>query len=146
VCLGKGLWPIQVSALDLQNGTRDAVQMPVLEKLGVVSVVATTEDTAAKHYALTALGKRQERHGDLCPVSLTLEQIVTSEPLQGAGGVQETLVKYTYKVDAAEWTRDPSAQKVFPMLDRVIKGAGTQKLEQRLKLTPQGWVAIGPQG
>lgn len=79
-------------------------------------------------------------------VRLTLDQIVTRESPRRAGESQETLVSYTYKISAAEWTRDPSARKVFPMLDRIIKGAGTQKLQQRLKLTKEGWVAVSPTG
>src|SRR5580692_7769672 len=35
-CLGKFEWPISVSDEDRKTGTHDALQMPVLEKLGLV--------------------------------------------------------------------------------------------------------------
>ncbi len=67
LCLGKFDWPIDVSQIDFETGTRDAVQMPVLEKLGLVtstdtSVVRRQEDeqktVPAKRYDLTEIGKK----------------------------------------------------------------------------------------
>ncbi len=36
-CLGKYTWPISVSEHDRQGRSNDAVQLPVLEKLGLVT-------------------------------------------------------------------------------------------------------------
>ena len=59
-CLGKFDWPIDVSERDFQMGTRDAVQMPVLEKLGLV--VSSEVSVKRKRTMM----KRQSRH-DVTP-------------------------------------------------------------------------------
>ena len=59
------------------------------------------------------------------PGKLSLDAIVGWEPPQTAGGHKETTVTYTYRIAAAEWARNPEAQKVFPMVDRIIKGERT---------------------
>jgi hypothetical protein len=57
------------------------------------------------------------------------------------GGQRGALVHYTYHVDAAPWTRDPDARRVFPMVDRVVRGAGSAQLKEGFTLTPDAWVA-----
>jgi hypothetical protein len=52
-------------------------------------------------------------------------------------------VTYTYKVDAAPWTGDADVQKAFPMVDRVVRGAGTMQLKQNFKRTEGGWEPEG---
>ena len=166
VCLGKFDWPVEVSEQDFQTGSRDAVQMPVLEELGLVmssqesvQVADAKEKITVKHYTMTDAGRRYyiekesvtgtgatrtEHHRDLCPVRLGLDKIVRWDALKAVGDMQETTLTYTYKVTAADWTRNPAAQKVFPMIDRIVQGAGTLQLQQRLRLTKQGWVAVAP--
>jgi hypothetical protein len=168
ICLGKFDWPIEVSELDFQQGTRDAVQMPVLEQLGLVvssqdsiapKDAATEEQVTIRRYTMTEAGQRYylskevttgsgakkvAHHRDLCPARLSLDKITRWEAPRAVGDTQETLLSYTYTIDAPDWTRDPAAQKAFPMLDRIIKGAGSLQLQQRMRLTKQGWVAIGP--
>jgi hypothetical protein len=164
ICLGKFDWPIEVSAIDFQEGTRDAVQMPVLEALGIVTSAeeanaSNDTGTTVKRYTLTDAGRRYyiakdistgsgakkiDHHRDLCPVRLSLAKITRWDEPRAVGDVRETLVSYLYKVDAADWTGDPAARKAFPMLERIIDGAGSLQLQQRMRLTKQGWVAVGP--
>ncbi|HEY4370155.1 MAG TPA: hypothetical protein VGN07_23185 [Steroidobacteraceae bacterium] len=174
VCLGKFDWPIEVSEPDFQEHTRDAVQMPVLEQLGLVTASkglvlrrtaateespATEEKLAVTRYALTEAGRRYylaknattgtgaskvEHHYDLCPVRLSLDKVVRWDEPTAVGATPETTLTYTYKATSADWVKDPGVQKVFPVLDRLIKGAGTLQLQQRMRLTKEGWVALAP--
>jgi hypothetical protein len=154
LCLGKNTWPIDVSESEAAAGTRDALQMPVLEKLGLVaSSDATaerkTEDGAitvrVKRYQLTDAGKRnfltRDRQGDFCAAKLSLDRVVRWETVHGPRPRPEVVVSYTYKVDAPAWTRDPEVAKVFPAVDRVVRGAGTDELKEGFTLTGKGWVA-----
>lgn len=172
-CLGKFDWPIDVSESDFEMGTRDAVQMPVLEKLGlVVSSSASamrkkgeSEDEAeqsvpVKRYALTEAGKKFYldkkisstilggkkivHHGDFCAGKLSLNKLVRWDKPEMQGGNTETTVNYTYKISAAKWTHDPEIQQVFPMLARILQGEGSMQLQQRFRLSGKSWVAVGP--
>ncbi len=80
LCVGKSTWPRFVTDEDRRAGTNDALQMPVLERLGLVesaevpatpatqaagagapagSAPATASDSGpAKRYALTAKGRQ----------------------------------------------------------------------------------------
>jgi hypothetical protein len=167
LCLGK-TWPVVVSEQEAQHGSRNALQMPVLEKLGLVSaspvmVEAPKGDSDAppappvmipgRRYELTEAARRYVRqrpspigadrtpHDDLCAARLSLDRVVKFEP---AGKNQERpaqRVSYTYSVDAAPWTADPSVAPVFPMIDRVIRGSGRAELQETFVLTDRGWVA-----
>jgi hypothetical protein len=167
VCLGKFDWPIDVSQQDFQHNARDAVQMPVLEKLGLVtSTVAEAqrvvnddgakETIPVKRYELTRVGRKSylnkdttrgsgaaqvEHHKDLCAAKLTLDKIVRWDESQSAEVRGGTLF-YTYHVTAVPWALTADAQKVFPMVDRIIKGEGTLQLAQRMQLGKEGWIAI----
>lgn len=153
LCLGKDKWPIDVTPREAGSHARNAVQMPVLEHIGLVSssqvkVEATEETPAATvtRYALTDEGKkyflvREASRGDFCAARLTLDKIVGWEVHKGDKDQAEVLVTYTYKVDAAPWTRDADVQKAFPMVDRVVRGAGTMELKESFQRTGSGWVA-----
>jgi len=170
-CLGKVDWPIDVSALDIEMGTRDAVQMPVLEKLGLVASTdgsalrkqgeaEESESVEVKRYALTeagkkfyldkeissttASGKRVVHHGDFCAGKLSLDKLVRWDKPTVVGEHTETTITYTYKIAAAEWTRDPDARKVFPMVDRILKGEGSMQLQQHFRLSGKSWIAVNP--
>jgi hypothetical protein len=164
LCLGKSDWPIDVSQQDFQENARDAVQMPVLEKLGLVtSTVAETQrlgvddnalhTVAVKRYELTRAGRQsyvdkdnfargsgaaREHHKDLCAAKLTLDKIVRWEPADVGQGT----VFYTYHVTAVPWVKSADALKVFPMIDKIIKGEGTLQLSQRMRLGREGWTAV----
>ena len=168
VCLGKFDWPIDVSQQDFQHNARDAVQMPVLEKLGLVTSTVgeaqrvvndegAKETVPVKRYELTPIGRKSyldkdttrgpgaaqiEHHKDLCAAKLTLDKIVRWDESQSTADVRAGTLFYTYHVTAVPWALNADAQKVFPMVDRVIKGEGTLQLAQRMQLGKDGWIAI----
>src|SRR5580704_13443424 len=57
-CLGKFEWPIAVSEEDRKTGTNNALQMPVLEKLGLVVVSDSPGDPSIRNYSLTEEGQK----------------------------------------------------------------------------------------
>jgi hypothetical protein len=53
-------------------------------------------------------------------------------------------VIYTYKLsNVADWARKPQIKEAFPVLGRTVDGEHTQKEKLYVKLTPQGWEALG---
>ena len=156
-CLGKFDWPISVTDADRKIGTNDALQMPVMEKLGLV-VSAAGQEPGLKRYSLTEEGKKYyvakktvtlgpvdkpiEHPGDFCAAKLALDKVVSWEPPTVVNGKPHTTVMYTYKVAAAaDWTHDPDIQRVFPMIHRILTGAGSMKLMQGFAWSDKGWVA-----
>ena len=162
-CLGKFDWPIDVTERDRRIGTNDAVQMPVFEKLGLVSVSTPENDPTVRRYELTPEGRKYylvkktvslgpgeqpiDHPGDFCAATLVLDRIVKWDAPAVVDGQQRTTVTYTYKVaSAAEWAHDPQVQKVFPMIHRIVDGAGRMQLMQVFAWTNHAWVAVTPGG
>ncbi len=167
-CLGKFDWPIDVSETEFAIKTKDALQMPVLEKLGLVAAdnaeamrkVGDTElSVPVKRYTLTeagkafylpkqtvttAAGKKILHMQDFCAGKLSLNKIVRWDKLQSQGDTQVTTATYTFKIAAAKWTHDPEIQKVFPMLALVVNGEGTMQLKQQFRLDGKSWVPVYP--
>ncbi|HMF42028.1 MAG TPA: hypothetical protein VKQ32_15245 [Polyangia bacterium] len=167
VCIAKQNWPIDVADADRAARTRDAVQLPVLERLGVVEShpikirTINEEDQpvvlSVTRYELTERGRqsyidRRTRlpvapradgghQADLCVVRVSLDKIVGWEAFPPSGPPARAVVSYTYTVDAVPWMRDPEALRVFPALARLIAGAGKAELKEGLALTASGWVA-----
>ncbi|WP_027210741.1 hypothetical protein [Burkholderia sp. WSM2232] len=166
LCLAKYDWPIYVTPDDRANGTRDAIQMPVLEKLGLVAgkdmqVERVDADgkkitSMARQYQLTPEGQKYYLHipevvatavsrvthpADFCAATLTLDKVVGWEKPIQLNGKTVTSVVYTYKIDPAPWAKNADAQRVFPMIKRVVEGAGTMQLREGVYLTAHGWVA-----
>jgi hypothetical protein len=167
LCLGKTNWPIDVTQHEVDTGARNALQMPVLERLGLASssvadITVDDEGTAhemkVRRYQLTDAGrtyyvKRSQRRasdaqavGDFCAARLTLARVVGWDMHPGDGKAPTATVRYTYHVDAAPWTNDPEAQKVFPMVAGVVSGADRAELQESFTHTPTGWVAVDLQG
>lgn len=171
LCVGKFDWPIDVTLTEAQTmNTRDAVQMPVLEKLELVTATdSTTTRTIAeksvtlpaKRYTLTekgqkyylnkqttslAAGKQIMHEHDLCAGKLSLDKIthLDSSANRDKMIADEVTVSYTYKIAASEWATQPEAQRVFPLVAQVIKGQGTQQLQQIFHRTNSGWEAVNP--
>lgn len=162
LCLAKNAWPVFVTEAESKMGSRNALQMPVLERLGLVSgldaaVEQVGEDGArstahARRYDLTEQGRKYylarpphktptgnrfaEAEHDFCAARLSLDRVVGWE---GAG--KEAVVTYTYKVDPAPWAADAALRAVFPMVDGVIRGAGTLQLKEGVVLGANGWEA-----
>jgi hypothetical protein len=160
-CLGKFEWPIAVSDEDRKTGTNNALQMPVLEKLGLVVASDSPGNPGSKNYSLTeegqkyyltkqtvtvnSAGQRIRHPGDLCPAKLQLDKVVAWDPPSVVDGKTQTTVKYTYRIaKAADWTQDPEVRKVFPMIARIIDNAGSQQLMQLFAWSGHGWVALTP--
>lgn len=164
LCLAKSSWPIDVTADEEQGGSRNGLQMPALEKLGLVAgsdvrIDKTAEDgststvvvrryrltdAGAKFYLPRAAHKRPsgnrfaEADHDFCAARLSLDQVVGWET---PGGPSEAVVTYTYKIAPAPWTSDAGVRQVFPMVDRIIRGAGVLELKEVLVRTDSGWEA-----
>jgi hypothetical protein len=119
---------------------------------------ATKATTEVRRYQLTETGKqfylsrapRSQATGnaalaqhDFCAAKLSLDKVVGWETphMQDKPGSAETVVTYTYKIAAAPWTNDADIRKVFPMVDRVIQGAGKMQLKETFVLTGRGWEA-----
>jgi len=166
LCLAKPVWPIDVTPRDVAMGTRDAAQMPVLERLGLVrssdaTVDVSTEDgivpVEVRRYALTEAGLLDYRShevgvnaagekiaaSDFCVVKLSLARVTGWEISQPAApdAPPHAVVSYTYDVAADPWTSDPEVQRVLPAVARVVKGAGSATLKESFVLAPGGWVA-----
>lgn len=168
-CLAKNTWPIDVTQREMDAHGRNALQMPVLEKVGLTkSSIATVdvkdEDTGATHqikvmrYDLTDEGKKfyltksmnrrksdgsvQTVQGDFCPAKLSLDKVVGWEPPKKVGEQQTTTVTYTYNVDPAPWTSNADVQKVFPVVAYIVNGAKKVQLKESFVLTPAGWQAV----
>jgi len=78
---------------------------------------------------------------DFCAAKLSLDKVVGWERPMKMEGKMATSVVYTYKIDPVPWAKNADAQRVFPMVKRVIEGAGTMQLREGVHLTDQGWVA-----
>ncbi|MGO4380776.1 hypothetical protein [Pseudoduganella sp. RAF53_2] len=169
LCLAKSSWPIDVTEAESGTGSRNGVQMPVLEKIGLVSssgAMGERKDddgnvtqVPVRRYALTEEGKKyylaraphkhevESRYAtaphDFCAVKLTLDHVVGWEmpkrPDGSSGG--EAVVTYTYQVKPAAWAMNEDVRRVFPMVDNIIRGAGTMQLKESLVLTEAGWEA-----
>jgi len=174
LCVGKFTWPRVVSQQDQLARTNDAVQLPVLERLGLVksteiSAPAAADATTnaavqgsqtARRYSLTAKGRRfylqkkrttlgvhdqpVEHDQDLCVARLKLDKVVKWSPPEQVHGHPETVVRYTYHVKAADWMADPEARKVFPVVDRIIRGAGNALMTATLQAQDDTWVPVLP--
>lgn len=160
LCLGKTSWPVDVTRREFQLGSRDTLQLPVLEQLGLVSSSEAVSEVEGdgrravfpvRRYQLTDLGRRYtmtrraggspREVGDLCAATLTLDKVLRWEPSGGEADRKQGVAIYTYKVDAAPWTGDPRIQRVFPVVAGVVRGAGSAQLREGFTLSPQGWVA-----
>jgi hypothetical protein len=157
-CLGKPDWPRLVTDVDRRKHRPDALQMPVLEHLGVVSGVLVPREPTSTLYSLTATGRQfyvdyaptastpvPTRPGDLCVAQLWVLKVTRWTPIQVADGVTTTMVSYTYEVArAAPWTDDPEFRRVFPVVAEILSGGN--KLEMMLPLQWNGriWSAAVP--
>jgi hypothetical protein len=162
LCVGRPRWPIDVPVG--AEGTADAVQLPVLAELGLVTsaVIDTRVGGAAtpfqaRRYRLTSAGHRlyldrdtrrpaapddarAPERADLCVATLTLDKVTRWE-IQKDGPAPTALVSYTYHADAPAVARDPRFGRVFPAVARLLSGDGKAELVEGFTLTPGGWTA-----
>jgi hypothetical protein len=160
-CLGKFTWPIVVTERARKAGSNDAVQMPVLERLGLVTSTIDPSHPATQVYSLSDLGRKfyvskdvvtresvdtfVEHPGDLCAVKLQLDQIVSWTAVRYVDGHAQTSVKFTYAIEnAAPWAEDPQLRRVFPWLDRILASERHLQLEQLFTWSNGAWTAVLP--
>jgi hypothetical protein len=157
MCVGKVNWPIDVTMADAQARSPNSLQLPALQKAGLVSARQIQNDTTLKmRYSLNVEGQKYYVHkpmtsmgsdgalkthaGDLCYGKLRVDKIIGWDPPRIENGVTRTTVTYTYSIDAAPWTRDPDVQRVFPVVAMVVKRShGDLQLKQSVVLTKDGW-------
>jgi hypothetical protein len=165
LCVGKFTWPRVVTEEDRLAGTNDAVQLPVLERLGLVESTEISQPAAAgaavaRRYSLTAKGRQYylqkkritlgahdqpvEHDKDLCVAHLTLDKVVKWSPPEQAHGHLETMVHYTYRIKSADWTADTEVRKVFPVVDRIIRGQGNLLMSVNVRLQDGKWMPVLP--
>lgn len=158
VCLGMVDWPIDLTEAEAGAKSRHAVQLPVFEKLGlakseVVPVPKSAENPegAIKRYTLTDEGRRYYRPNawttrdgavhpnDFCVARIALARV---EDWKIDAAHQVATVSYTYSIEPAPWLQDADAQRVLPMVAKVVQGAGGGlRMHQGFTHGPQGWVA-----
>jgi hypothetical protein len=171
LCMAKYTWPRDVTPGDEHTDSNDEVQLPVLERLGVVKSkeipplkkTASQQDMPTgptRRYSLTAKGRQYylkkshtilgphdtptEHDADFCVAHLTLDKVVKWAPPEPAHNHLETVVRYTYHIKAADWMSDPEAQKVFPIVDRIIRGDGSMLMAATVALQDGKWVPVLP--
>lgn len=156
VCVGKFDWPIDVAPGDAEAGSRDAIQLPVLAKLGLASAESGTtmrgeQQVPVERYTLTEAGKKFylkrdtttvsptgekiARTGDFCVGKLSVDKLVSWDAATGTAS-------YTYKFAAAPWMKEASAQQAFPMIAYIMKGEGQLQMKQRMRLDHGRWVGV----
>ena len=165
MCLDPMKWPVDVYETDMrqQKLYPDGVagQMAALEAVGLargedmdlpgtfvdgkpnglkVKVRRYTMTDAAKPY-LRANAKQQQR---MCWGRKLLDKIVRWADPSKVDDHEESAVIYTYKLEnVADWAKKPQVKAAFPVLGRTVDGEHTQKEKLYVKLTPQGWEALG---
>jgi DNA-binding PadR family transcriptional regulator len=161
LCVGKFTWPRIVTPEDRQAKTNDAVQLPVLERLGLVeSTEVAATDESSKVYSLTAKGRKyylQKRRitlgahdrptahdADLCVGRLSLDKVVKWSPPEQLNGHLETVVRYTYHIKSAEWMDDPQARQVFPVIDRIIRHEDHMLMSVTVRFQDGKWLPVLP--
>ncbi len=167
LCIAKYDWPIVVSDADRQAHSADALQLALLEGLGLAAghdvnvmhkdAAGATSTSPAREYALTAEGQKYYLHvpvvvatatqhvthpADFCVAKLALDRVFGWEAPQTIAGRTVSSVLFSYRVvDPAPWTRTPDARRAFPLVTRAMDNAGTLQLRLGVHLTPEGWVA-----
>jgi hypothetical protein len=164
LCLDPIKWPVDVYETDIRQQKlypdNAAGQMAALEAVGFargedtelpatfidgkptakVKVRRYTMLDAAKPY-LHAVAGRQPR---ICWGRKSLSKVLRWADPAKAGDHEESAVIYTYKLsNVADWARKTQVREAFPDVAQNIDGERSQKEKLYVKLTPQGWEALG---
>ena len=163
LCMAKYTWPRDVIPGYEEGDKNDEVQLPVLEHLGVVKSVevapppdASSDAKPFRRYSLTDKGKQyylKKKHttlglhgtvlaheADFCVAHLTLDKVFKWTPPEPVHDKLQTVVKYTYHIKGADWMSDPEAQRVFPVVDKIIRGDGSMLMTATVVLQDGKWV------
>ena len=162
LCLGMYDWPIDLTEAEAGAHSRHAVQLPVFEKLGLATSTivpapksAENPDGAVKRYALTDEGRKyfkphsyKTRDGtahenDFCVARISVARVESWQVDSHDAQHPTALVNYSYRIEPAPWMDNADAQRVLPMVAKVIKGAeGGLQMHQGFTKSEQGWVAV----
>ncbi|MFC0400208.1 hypothetical protein [Paraburkholderia rhizosphaerae] len=153
MCIGKMKWPIDITKDEAQQRTANSLQLPVLEKVGLVhkqqisdsTMRYTLSDEGKKYYldkqlpSMAANGTVTMHQGDVCYGKLHIDKVIGWDLPHNVNGTERTVITYTYTIEAAPWTRDPDVQRVFPVVAMVVRSGGALQLKQVVVLTKDGW-------
>ena len=165
LCLDPIKWPVDVYEIDFRQQKlypdNAAGQMSALESVGLakgedvelpgtfvdgkslgskVKVRRYTMTDAAKPYLQAKPGKQPR----ICWGRKSLSKVIRWADPAKVGDHEESSVIYTYKLsNVADWARKPQVKEAFPELGRNIDGERSQKEKLYVKLTPNGWEALG---
>jgi hypothetical protein len=156
MCLEPLKWPVDVYETDMRQRKLypdgPAGQMAALETVGFargedielpgskVKARRYTMTDAAKPYLHTDAGGQPR----LCWGRKSLDKVVRWTDPAKVNGHEESSVIYTYKLSkVAGWARAAQVKEAFPVLGRTVDGEHTQKEKLNVKLTAQGWEALG---
>jgi hypothetical protein len=165
LCLDPVKWPVDVYDIDFRQQKlypdNAAGQMSALESVGLakgedvelpgtfvdgkpvgakVKVRRYTMTDAAKPYLHAKPGKQPR----ICWGRKSLSKVIQWADPSRVGDHEESAVIYTFKLsNVADWARKPKVKEAFPELGRNIDGERSQKEKLYVKLTPQGWEALG---
>lgn len=165
LCLGTTTWPVDVYDLDVRQQKlypdNNAGQMSALEAVGLakgedVELPATVVDgkqlgpqVKIRRYTMTDAAKpwlrpTKDNKQDICWGRKLLSKVQRWSDPEKVGDHEESSVIYTFKLaDVAPWARNAKVKEAFPNLGRNIDGEQSQKEKLYVKLTPQGWEALG---
>ena len=162
-CLDPVKWPVDVYEIDVRQQKlypdNAAGAMSALESVGLAKgedmelpgavVNGKTSAVKVRRYTMTDAVKPylREKPGKLpriCWGRKSLSKVIRWADPAKVGDHEETAVIYTYKLsDVADWARAPKVKEAFPELGRNIDGERSQKEKLYVKLTPNGWEALG---
>jgi hypothetical protein len=156
MCLDPVQWPVDVYETDLRQRKLypDGVagQMAALEAAGLAKgedVELSGSKVKARRYTMTDAAKPWLRtpagqQPRMCWGRKSLSKVLRwADPVKVTDH-EESSVIYTYKLsDVAGWARKPEIKEAFPVLGRTVDGERAQKEKLYVKLTPQGWEALG---
>ena len=162
VCLGMYDWPMDLTEAEAGAHSRHAVQLPVFEQLGLATSTIVpapksdvNPDGAIKRYALTDEGRKyfkphayKSRDGaahqnDVCVARISVARVESWQLDEHDAQHPTAVVSYNYHIDPAPWMGNAEAQRVLPMVAKVIKGAeGGLQMRQAFAKGDHGWVAV----
>jgi hypothetical protein len=163
LCLDPVKWPVDVYETDLRQRKMypdgPAGQMAALEAVGLakgedMELPGTIVDgkpsglkVKVRRYTMTDAAKPYLHTGQqprICWGRKSLDKVVRWADPAKVNDHEESSVIYTYKLSSVPaWAQKPQVKEAFPVLGRTVDGERTQKEKLYVKLTPQGWEALG---
>jgi hypothetical protein len=163
LCLDPIKWPVDVYETDIrqQKMYPDGVagQMSALESVGLarsedVELPGAVVDGKAsgvkvRRYIMTDAAKpylhaKPGKQPRICWGRKSLSKVLRWADPAKVGDHEESSVIYTYQLsNVADWARKPQVKEAFPEVGRNVDGERSQKEKLYVKLTPNGWEALG---